>query len=425
MVDVMGSDHGFGAQTGESESTQRVRIDPRYHDGVLFDLDGVVTDTAAIHQAAWADLFDTYLAGRAGSPTENHDPFTAQDYRHFIDGKPRYDGVRDFLASRGVALGWGSISDAATTDTVCGLGNRKQQLFAARIASGVPVFESTVALVRRLRDAGVRVGIFSASRNCASVLESAGLTDLFEVRMDGVIAEEMGLAGKPDPAMLVEAARRLGVRPGRTAVIEDSEAGVRAARAGGFGLVIGVDRTGETADGLREFGADAVVGDLAEVRVRAIGRRMSTLPDALASFGQLAGVVGARRPAIFFDFDGTLSEIVDQPGAAALVSARTRHCSRLQRCIRWRCCPAAAWRTSVKGSASPGCGTPAATGSKSSARTVHTTAMMLPPKLFRCWNRQPPNSSSNWPRYPALRWNTSATPSRCTTAMRPRKPPLR
>ena len=140
MVDVMGGDHGFGAQTGESVSTQRVRIDPRYHDGVLFDLDGVVTDTAAIHQAAWADLFDTYLAGRAASPTENHDPFTAQDYRHFIDGKPRYDGVRDFLASRGVALGWGSDSDAATADTVCGLGNRKQQLFAARIASGVPVF---------------------------------------------------------------------------------------------------------------------------------------------------------------------------------------------------------------------------------------------------------------------------------------------
>jgi len=319
MVDVMGSHRGFGAQTSESESTQRVRIDPRYHDGVLFDLDGVVTDTAAIHQAAWADLFDTYLAGRAASTTENHDPFTPHDYRHFIDGKPRYEGVRDFLASRGVTLPGGSPSDPANEDTVCGLGNRKQELFAARIATGVPVFESTVALVRLLRDAGVRIAIFSASRNCAAVLESAGIADLFEVRVDGVVAEELGLPGKPDPAMLVEAARRLDVRPGRTAVIEDSEAGVRAARAGGFGLVIGVDRSGETADGLREFGADRIVGDLAEIQVRAIGRRMSTLPDALASFGQLAGVVGARRPAIFFDFDGTLSDIVDQPGAAALV----------------------------------------------------------------------------------------------------------
>jgi alpha,alpha-trehalase len=319
MVEVMGSDHGFGAQTGESVSTQRIRIDPRYHDGVLFDLDGVVTDTASIHQAAWAELFDAYLTGRAASTTENHDPFTPHDYRHFIDGKPRYEGVRDFLTSRGVTLPWGGAADAAHEDTVCGLGNRKQELFAARIAAGVPVFESTVALVRLLRDAGVRVAIFSASRNCASVLESAGIADLFEVRVDGVVAEELGLPGKPDPAMLVEAARRLGVRPGRTAVIEDSEAGVRAARAGGFGLVIGVDRSGDTANGLREFGADRIVGDLAEIQVRAIGRRMSTLPDALASFGHLAGVVGARRPAIFFDFDGTLSEIVDQPGAAALV----------------------------------------------------------------------------------------------------------
>jgi trehalose-phosphatase len=316
----MVSDHGFGAPIGESDATERVRIDPRYHDGVLFDLDGVVTDTAAIHQAAWAELFDAYLANRAESPTENHDPFTPHDYRHFIDGKPRYDGVRDFLASRGVELPWGSPADSGREGSVCGLGNRKQELFAARIATGVPVFGSTVALVRRLRDAGVRVGIYSASRNCAAVLESAGLAGLFEVRVDGITAEKLGLAGKPDPAMLTEAARRLGVRPGRTAVVEDSEAGVHAARAGGFGLVIGVDRTGETGDRLREFGADRIVGDLAEVQVRVIGRRMSTLPDALASFGQLAGVVGARRPAIFFDFDGTLSDIVDQPGAASLVA---------------------------------------------------------------------------------------------------------
>ena len=296
-----------------------VRIDPRYHDGVLFDLDGVVTDTAAIHQAAWAEMFDACLAGRAPSPTENHDPFTPHDYRHFIDGKPRYDGVRDFLASRGVELPPGDPSDPAGASTVCGLGNRKQELFAARIAGGVPVFESTVALVRRLREAGVRVAVFSASRNCAEVLESAGLTELFEARVDGVVAAELGLPGKPDPAMLTEAARRLGVRPGRAAVIEDSEAGVSAARAGGFALVLGLDRTGENTAPLLACGADAVVGDLAEVQVRAIGRRMSALPDALASFGQLAGVVGARRPAIFFDYDGTLSEIVDQPADATLV----------------------------------------------------------------------------------------------------------
>lgn len=301
-----------------NDGGQRVRIDPRYTDGVLFDVDGVITDTASIHQAAWAQLFDEYLAERTPADGENHARFTPGDYRHFIDGKPRYDGVRDFLASRGVTLPWGAASDGASAQTICGLGNRKQELFAARIADGVPVFESTVALVRRLRDAGVRVAVFSASRNCRAVLASAGLEDLFEARVDGVVAEELGLPGKPDPAMLTEAARRLGVRPGRTAVVEDSEAGVTAARAGGFGLVIGVDRTGEAAAPLRECGADVVVGDLAEVPVRTIARRMSSLPDALASFGQLAGVVSVRRPAIFFDFDGTLSPIVEQPGAAAL-----------------------------------------------------------------------------------------------------------
>ena len=294
-------------------------IDPRYCDAALFDLDGVITDTAILHRAAWRELFDVYLAGRPSSPSEDRSPFTDADYRHHIDGKPRYDGVRDFLASRGVTLPWGDASDPADAATICGLGNRKQTLFAARIADGVPVFESTVGLVRRLRDTGVRVAVFSASRNCEAVLSSAGIADLFEARVDGVVAAELGLPGKPDPAMLLEAARRLGARPGRAAVIEDSEAGVVAARAGGFGLVIGVDRYGGDAATLRACGADAVVGDLAEVTVRAIDRRMSQLPDALLSFGQLAGVVMARRPAIFFDFDGTLSEIVEQPGAATLV----------------------------------------------------------------------------------------------------------
>jgi alpha,alpha-trehalase len=318
MVEDMVSDRGFDDQSGDAG--RRIRIDPRYQDGVLVDLDGVVTDTAAIHQAAWARMFDEFLSARPASPTENHDLFTPHDYRHFIDGKPRHDGVRDFLASRGVTLPWGTPADPAGADTVCGLGSRKQELFAAAIAGGVPVFESTVALIKRLKEAGVRVAVFSASRNCASVLESAGLTDLFEARVDGVVAEELGLPGKPDPAILLEAARRIGVRPGRAAVIEDSEAGATAARAGGFGLVIGVDRAGETAERLRECGADVMVGDLAEIQVRGIGHKMSSLPDALASFGQLAGVVSARRPAIFFDFDGTLSDIVDQPGAAALVA---------------------------------------------------------------------------------------------------------
>ena len=307
---------------GSDRNDVRVTVDPRHHDAVLFDLDGVITDTAALHEAAWKELFDSYLASREPSEAENHDPFTAADYRRHIDGKPRYDGVRDFLAARGVALPWGNPADTGRDGdaaTVCGLGNRKQELFAARIAAGVPVFASTVALVKRLIETGVRVGVFSASRNCAAVLRSAGIEGLFATRVDGVVAGELRLPGKPDPAVLVETARRLGVRPGRAVVVEDSEAGTRAGRDGGFALVIGVDRSGDRAERLLDCGADRIVGDLAEVGVRVIDRRMSTLPDALRTFNQIAGVVGARRPAFFFDFDGTLSEIVDDPDAATLV----------------------------------------------------------------------------------------------------------
>ncbi len=309
---------------GSEAAGTPVTIDPRHHDAVLFDLDGVITDTAAIHEAAWKQLFDDYLASREPAESENHDPFTPEDYRHHIDGRPRYDGVRDFLASRGITLPQGSPGEPGGAATVCGLGNRKQELFAARIAAGVPVFASTVALIKRLKDTGIGVGVFSASRNCATVLESAGIDGLFAARVDGVVAGDLGLAGKPDPAVLLETARRLGVRPGRAVVVEDSEVGVRAGRDGGFCLVIGVDRSGDRASRLLECGADTVVGDLAEIGVRAIDRRMSALPDALRSFGQIAGVVTARRPAIFFDFDGTLSEIVDEPGAATLVPGAER-----------------------------------------------------------------------------------------------------
>ena len=309
----------MGGDDGTERVGAPVAIDPRYHDAVLFDLDGVITDTASRHEAAWRELFDTYLGGRGPRAGEDHGPFLAEDYRHHIDGKPRYDGVRDFLASRGVQLPWGDPSDSGETETVCGLGNRKQALFAGAIAAGVEVFGSAVALVRKLRDAGVRVAVYSASRNCEAVLESAGIAGLFEQRVDGVVAAELSLLGKPDPAMLLETARRLGVRPGRAAVVEDAEAGVTAGRVGGFALVIGVDRSARRREQLLACGADVVVGDLSEVTVRAIDRKMSSLPDALASFGQIAGVVTARRPAIFFDFDGTLSTIVDEPESAALV----------------------------------------------------------------------------------------------------------
>jgi alpha,alpha-trehalase len=294
-----------------------VTIDSRLHDAVIFDLDGVVTDTASIHAAAWAAMFNEFLARRTASGDENRSPFTEDDYRHLVDGKPRHDGVVDFMASRGISLPVGEPTDT-TQDTVCGLGNRKQHLFLELLGAGVPVFDSTVALVRRLAETGVATAIYSSSRNCEQILKAAGLGDLFAVRVDGVVADALGLPGKPDPAVLLEATSRLGAVPERSVVVEDAEAGVKAGQSGGFALVVGVDRTGH-ADELLRCGADVVVPDLADVSVRTGDKRMSSLPNALDSYGQLIGVVGGRQPFVCLDFDGTLSEIVSDPDAATLV----------------------------------------------------------------------------------------------------------
>ena len=294
-----------------------VFVDPRYHDAVIFDLDGVVTDTAAIHAAAWKAMFDDYLAGRQAAAGEDHSPFTDDDYRDFVDGKPRLDGIADFLKSRGVSIPWGTDDDRGD-DTVCGLGNRKQQLFMQLVADGVPIFESTVELVRQLKAADVKTAVFSSSRNCAEILYAAGLSDLFPVRVDGVVADELELAGKPNPAILHETAKRLGVPPARCVVVEDAIAGVSAGRDGGFGLVIGVDRTGD-ADDLLRSGADVVVPDLVAVSVRDSYQRISALADALKSYSEIAPLAETRNPVVLLDFDGTLSEIVSDPGAATLI----------------------------------------------------------------------------------------------------------
>lgn len=233
-----------------------ITITPDDHDAVLFDLDGVITETAVVHRGAWKRLFDRYLRERPGSPGEDHRPFTTEDYVRHVDGKPRLDGVRDFLAGRGIAV---------DETTVRRLGEEKNRYFLERLEEDdVEVYGSTVDLVRRLRSAGVRTAVFTSSRNGAAVLRRAGLDDLFDARVDGVTAAELGLPGKPDPAVLLETARRIGARPERTVVVEDAHVGVEAGRRGGFGLVIGVDRGG-VADILREHGADVVVGDLAEV----------------------------------------------------------------------------------------------------------------------------------------------------------------
>jgi beta-phosphoglucomutase family hydrolase len=235
----------------------------------LFDLDGVLTQTAKVHAKAWKDMFDDFLrerAERAGEPFEPFDRPT--DYDEYVDGKPRLDGVRSFLESRGIDLPMGSPSDPPDAETVHALGMRKNQLVLALIREqGVEPYEGSVRFVQAARDQGLRRAVVSSSTNCRDVLDAAGIAEYFEVIVDGVVAEREGLAGKPAPDTFLAAARKLEAEPRESAVFEDALAGVEAGRAGNFGWVVGVDRTGQ-AEALRRRGADVVVQDLAELLER-------------------------------------------------------------------------------------------------------------------------------------------------------------
>jgi beta-phosphoglucomutase family hydrolase len=237
-------------------------------DGVtacLFDLDGVLTDTAAVHDAAWTAMFDAFLRERATSAGSDFIPFGHSDYLAYVDGKPRAAGVRDFLASRDIELPEGDPDDPPDAATVNGLGNRKNAELLRRIRDdGVEVFEGSRRYLEAARAAGLRRAVVSSSANTKEVLEVTGLAEYIELRVDGVTIREEGLAGKPAPDTFLTAADRLGVEPSAAAVFEDALAGVQAGRAGNFGAVIGVDRTGQ-ADALRDNGASVVVGDLAEL----------------------------------------------------------------------------------------------------------------------------------------------------------------
>jgi len=232
----------------------------------LFDLDGVLTKTAVVHNAAWKEMFDAYLqerSRRTGEPFVPFDP--GRDYDEYVDGKPRADGTRSFLASRGIELPEGSDDDPPSTETIHGLGTRKNEIVLRRIREdGVEAYESSVRYVRAARDAGLRRAVVSSSANCRDVLIAAGIEDLFEARIDGVVAGREHLRGKPAPDTFLAAAQALGLGPQAAAVFEDALAGVEAGRAGRFCFVVGVDRTGQ-ADALKKHGADIVVADLAEL----------------------------------------------------------------------------------------------------------------------------------------------------------------
>jgi beta-phosphoglucomutase family hydrolase len=235
----------------------------------LFDLDGVLTQTAKVHAAAWKEMFDAYLRRHAEQTKTPFVPFDpVGDYDTYVDGKPRADGTRSFLRSRGIELPEGSPDDPPEADTVNGLGTRKNELVLQMIHQrGVEAYPGSVSYVHAVRDAGLKRAVVSSSTNCKDVLSAAGIADLFDARVDGVVAEQQHLRGKPAPDTFLAGAAALGVEPSQAAVFEDALAGVEAGRAGNFGLVVGVDRVGQ-ADALRQHGADVVVEDLSELLER-------------------------------------------------------------------------------------------------------------------------------------------------------------
>ncbi|HEY7073006.1 MAG TPA: beta-phosphoglucomutase family hydrolase [Acidimicrobiales bacterium] len=254
---------------------------------LLFDLDGVLTRTATLHAAAWKQMFDDFLAGLDGAQP----PFTDRDYDRYVDGRPRLDGTRAFLASRGITLPEGTPGDAPGTATVQGLSNRKNDLVLAKMASeGVEVYPGSVRYVDAARQAGLGTAVVSSSANAQDVLRSAGLSDRFDAVVDGRVAGEQGLAGKPAPDTFLAGAWALGVGPGEAAVFEDAIAGVEAGRAGNFARVVGVDRVGQ-ADELARHGADVVVTDLAELL-----DEPAPAPAAAAAAPETAGPGGPHEP---------------------------------------------------------------------------------------------------------------------------------
>ena len=241
-------------------------ISREQYDAVLFDLDGVITNTAEVHAACWKQMFDEYLQKRATQRGETFRPFDrATDYRLYVDGKPRFDGVRDFLASRDIHLPEGNRNDPPQAETVCGLGNRKNNLVNKVIEDvGVQPYEGSVELIHQLRDRGFKIAVVTSSQNCTAVLKAAKLDSVFDIQVDGNMIQAQHLAGKPAPDTYLMAAKLLGVEPTRAIVIEDAISGVEAGCTGNFGFVIGVARKGN-AEELMQHGAHVVVRDLSEL----------------------------------------------------------------------------------------------------------------------------------------------------------------
>jgi len=305
-------------------STSKQRFDTRQHAAVVFDLDGVITQTEALHARAWKCAFDEYLRPGDDRGSPEYRPFEIDpEYYRYVDGKPRYEGAESFLRARGISLPHGTPDDAAGKATVCGIGNRKNELFLELLETqGVQTYEGSLRFVRELRAAGVPVAVISSSKNCVPVLAAAGALELFDAKIDGKDTQARKLRGKPEPDIFLAAARELEVKPTECAAVEDSTAGVEAARKANYRCVIGVNRGSEQqARALREHGAHLVVEELDELLPADAATGSQAMPLPAAQLRELEQILGDADPALFLDYDGTLTPIVDRPEDAVLTDA--------------------------------------------------------------------------------------------------------
>lgn len=313
-------------------------------DAVVFDLDGVITKTAKVHAAAWKKTFDDYLKKCSQHQEQSFVEFTTNDYLKYVDGKPRYEGVKSFLDSRSITLPLGGPDDRAGHESICAIGNMKNDMFLDVLdRDGVEVYESTVSFIKELKAKGIHVGVASSSKNCEQVLKRAGLEELFETRVDGVVSAELGLKGKPEADIFIRAALNMGVHASKAVVVEDATSGVAAGRNGGFALVLGLARE-DNRKALLVNGADIVVDDMAQITVDDVQAWFSRIPPSLEEVWDLgnpfvqgiefkdsgielnpvlsrsmkSALCGEKKPVFFLDYDGTLTPIVSRPEDAKI-----------------------------------------------------------------------------------------------------------
>ncbi len=287
-------------------------------EAAIFDMDGVITQTARQHEKAWKQLFDVYLNTRK----DEFSPFNHNDYLTYVDGKPRYDGVASFLKSRGIELPHGDQSDSPDKETVCGLGNKKNAHFLKIIETeGAEVYPDTITQIEKWKANGLKIGVISSSKNARLILEKAGVLHLFDTRVDGQVSAELGLKGKPEPDIFTEAANRLNTSANKTIIFEDAESGVKAGQSGGFRFVVGIRRSGGKA-GMLRHGAHWVIRNFDEISISDNKSKAPSfseeLPSALDEKKQIFMQFQQKKPALFFDYDGTLTPIVSQPEDAVL-----------------------------------------------------------------------------------------------------------